>query len=184
MDTVGIEPTTFHTRSQRRCEAKIIPLDQAPDVGIMHLRRGSRNIKYRQFGRLDLRNAACWGPRSTTRPFSPRLARALNSKAFLFCLRQCGKVPRQAPSKLWMSLRAAQVCVYKVRSLRERGFFRWSQVGAGVDILVPVLDLHQSLISHPLGSTLAALIMYDGHSLLLGMTVSAMLLSGFNRDSI
>lgn len=61
MDTVGIEPTTFHTRSQRRCEAKIIPLDQAPDIEIIHTALGICNISHRQFGRLDLKNGACWG---------------------------------------------------------------------------------------------------------------------------
>ena len=32
MDAVGIEPTTFHRQglTERTCEAKIIPLDQAP----------------------------------------------------------------------------------------------------------------------------------------------------------
>ena len=30
MDSVGIEPTTFHSACFKRCEAKIIPLDHKP----------------------------------------------------------------------------------------------------------------------------------------------------------
>ena len=37
LDTVGIEPTTFHRRAVLRtiCEAKIMPLDQAPFLALL-----------------------------------------------------------------------------------------------------------------------------------------------------